>query len=157
MLVISILTALPSMYISYDVNNEILIFCNVTENLQNFPICNERQYNNTDFIIGLSTWNLKIYNNITQEIKLKQNITYTSEFNFTKVDFNLFSLITQITLLVIYLVFYNSVLNQQLEVDIMNLSPADYTLMLSDFNLPYDLKDFEDLKLYLETEVINFK
>ena len=48
---------------------------------------------------------------------------------------------------------YNNVKNQSNEVDIMNLSPSDYTLMLTEFDLPYDVKDFDQLKSYLETEV----
>lgn len=164
------------MYLSNDVNQEILKFCNNTGSQNVYKICKIRQYNNTDFILQFSTQNLKIYKNLTDEIKQNYQIflnntainnpninftvqnedSYTTKLidSFTKVDFNLLSLITQITLLVFYFMFYNSVTNQMLEVDIMNLSPADYTLMLSEFKLPEDVGNFTELKTYLETQVI---
>lgn len=125
-------------------------FCNKTENLQNFTICKTRQYNNTDFVLKISTQNIRILNNLTKEIELKNNITAGE---YTRVDFNLLSLITQITLLIVYLIFYNNVKNQSNEVDVMNLSPSDYTLLISEVIAPYDIKDFNQLKSYLETEV----
>ena len=156
LLIIIILNSIPTMYLSNEANIEILTFCNRTENIQNFPICKKRLYNNTDFVLSFSTQNLKIYDNITKEFELQKNITYTGDTTYTKVDFNLLSLITQITLLIIYFLFYNNVKNQSREVDIMNLSPSDYTLMMSEFKLPYDVKDFDELKKYLETEVEYF-
>jgi len=144
------------MYLSNDINSEILKFCNKTENLKNFPICEDRLYNNSGYINSFSTQNLKIYSNLTQEIIKKNNLNLNinnDNIDFKKVDLNLISLITQISLLFFYFLFYNSVRNQEIEVDIMNLSPADYTLMLSEFDLPNEIKDFNELKVYLETEV----
>lgn len=170
LLIVSILNSIPTTYLSYQTNLEIMKFCNRTENLMNYTSCRKRLYNNTDFVLSLSTENLRIYNNLTKEIEIKNNKTLLNNTNntnntnstnnvnntseFKKVDFNLLSLITQITLFLIYLMFYNNVKNQSNEVDIMNISPSDYTLMLSEFKLPEDVKDFEQLKDYLETEEV---
>jgi hypothetical protein len=156
LLIVTILNSIPAIYLSYNSNLEIIKFCNKTQisTSLNLAICEKRPSNNSNQIYSISTENFRIYNNITNEIKLKNNINNSNDEEIQyKVDFNLLSLVTQITLFFVYLIFYNNFKNQANEVDIINLSPSDYTLMLSEFELPYDIKDFNQLKNYLETEV----
>jgi hypothetical protein len=143
------------MVITNRINNDIISFCNKTDNYYKYDDC---YFNPEDPFLKYSTRSILAYKNLTDSIKIKNNITNINENSEMDVaDFNLISLITQITLLIVYLLFFNNVQNQIEEVDIRNLSAQDYTLMISEFNLPFELKEFKDLKSYLETEVNKLK
>jgi len=86
--------------------------------------------------------NFKIYKNLTQEIFIRNFPEKNDLPVWTLIDYNFLSLITQILLLFVYLIFYNNIVNLSGEIDIINLTPSDYTLMISEFkNIPETNKE----------------
>jgi len=107
----------------------------------------------------ITSENFKIYKNLTREIFIKKNFTEKIELPiWTLIDYNFLSLITQALMLIVYLIFYNNIVNLSAEIDIINLTPSDYTLMISEFkNIPETNKEGdirENIKNYLNTVII---
>ena len=149
MIIASLLSSIPFIYLSKDLRNKLQIFCN--NDGKNFTICIERVINTSNWLNHISSENYRIYRNITEEIYKKNKISVDKIPEWELIDNNLISLITQVTLLLVFLFFYNNILNQSREVDMLNITPSDYTLMVSEFkDRPY-YKTEEEFKTFLET------
>jgi len=158
LIISSILSSIPFIYFSYNTRTELKDYCNITSN--NFTLCKERVLNTTNWLTYVTSENFKIYKNISDEIYLKNNAGTTENSTFNLIDYNFISLITQLILLIVHLIFYNNMLNLSGEIDIINLTPSDYTLMVSEFkeipskNSDKDIR--EDIKLLLLTVICYF-
>ncbi len=125
--------------------------------MYNFTICTERVKNTTNWLNYISSENFVIYKNISDQIFQKENTQTNESTPYNLIDYNFISLITEILLLLVYLIFYNNMVNLSHEIDIVNLTPSDYTLMISEItNLPSSNDNNEerikdDLKKYLST------
>ena len=145
--IVSVLSSIPFIYLSNISRTELISFCDV--NSTDFPICHERITNTSNWLNAISCENFRIYKNITEQILIRNNNTYVSYPGWDKFDYNLISFVTQLILFVVYLIIYNNIYNQAGEVDFMNLTPSDYTLMISELKNNYKTKD--ELQKFLET------
>jgi len=153
LIVSSILSSAPFIYLSYNARTELVNYCN--KNTYNLTICKDRVKNSTNWLNYISSENFEINKNITSQVFRIQNPQTNERPPYNLLDYNIISLITQILLLFVYLIFYNNMINLSGEIDIINLTPGDYALMLSEFseipnsNNPESIK--QDLKSYLSS------
>jgi hypothetical protein len=85
----------------------------------------------------MSSENLKYYRRLMNE---KNKILSIGGF----VDYNLINFIAMIVLLLINLFFINLIRSLSNEVDMLEETPSDYTLMISD--IPRNIENSQDLK-----------
>lgn len=155
MIISSILSSAPFIYLSYNARNDLVNYCNKYVN--SFTVCKERVKNSTNWLNYLSSENFEMYKNITNEVYKLSNPQATESAPYNLIDYNFISLITEILLLFVYLIFYNNMVNLSGEIDIINLTPSDYTLMISEFSeIPSSSNEDnikKDLKNYLTTVI----
>lgn len=149
--IVAILSSCPFIYLSYYTRQDLKHFCK--KNSDNYLLCRERVNNSTNWLLAMSSDNFKIYKNITKEIYINNKISLGYLPEWSLVDYNFISLITQLLLLFVYLIFYNNVVNQSAEVDIVTITASDYALIISEFN-GIELDNFEKLRDYLKTVII---
>jgi len=158
LIISSILSASPFIYLSYYARSDLIQYCNT--GFRNLTICQERVKNTTNWLNYITSENFEIYKNISIQVYRLENPGSTDSPPYNLLDYNFISLITQTVLFIVYLIFYNNMINLSSEIDIINLTPSDYTLMISEFtNIPSsnnqeDLK--QDLKNYLSTVKYSF-
>lgn len=158
LIISSILSATPFIYLSYNTRTDLVNFC--SKNLDNYVLCRDRVNNSTNWLNYITSENFEIYKNISNQVFQIKNPSTTDSVPFNLLDYNFISLITQILLLIVYLIFYNNMINLSGEIDIINLTPSDYALMISEFkdipnsNNPESIK--QDLKNYLSTVYLSF-
>lgn len=165
LIISSILSSAPFIYLSYNARTEIVNYCN--ERLNNFTICRDRVKNSSNWLNYITSENFEIYKNISHQVFKLEFPDSTEQPPYNLLDYNFISLITQILLLFVYLIFYNNIINLSGEIDIINLTPSDYTLMISEFsqipnsnneeNIKQDLKNYLStvkLFLFMKIEII---
>lgn len=150
--IVAILSSAPFMYLSYYTRHDLKSFCG--SYASSYPICNERVKNTSNWLLAISSENFRLYKNLTEEVIIKNNIAEGNKPEWSLIDYNFISLITQLVLLFIYLIFYNNVINQSAEVDIVNLTASDYALMVSELR-GTNFDNFEKLKEYLSVFINN--
>jgi len=147
-----ILSSAPFIYFSHNTHKELISFCESSSEYGYLPVCKERILNSTSWLMYVSSENFIIYKNITDEIFIKNSTTSDNYPPSNLIDYNLITLITEIVLLFVYLIFYNNIINLSGEIDIINLTPSDYTLMISEFDgVPQSKGLKNDLIEYLST------
>lgn len=172
LLLLSIVVSIPQITFSREYSIEISRYCmnqlNTSSSLKKCPDdylgSNQNRTNITKnyYLNNMTYMNYDVYFNMSSQIALDNQIQIPKVFNMTIIH-----LITQFTLVIINMIVILVVYNIHLEADLLNITPEDFTLLISNlpleenllykslehFNVPihevnraYKIKDYCDIK-----------
>ncbi len=154
------MSVIPMIILNKSYSKDIVQFC--SSNLNNITAC--MRYNSTNLVFNQSEWlyemsydqvnkSFLILNELYPKILANKSVDYYHILEDHFVDFNLLSLLSIIVLLLCNLFFIVLTKNFELELDYEEITPSDFTLMIS--GVDKDFKDIEDLKTNSLELVIN--
>lgn len=137
LLVILFMAVIPQAYYAQRYYNEVHEFCSTKVESKFLSNCTSFESKNITFMGKLS------YYNYEEKKDLIGLFSSDSSFDST-LDFNLINLITQVVLFISSSIFITICYNLNLEEDLLNITPEDFTLMIS--NLPTDVEKLNEIK-----------
>jgi hypothetical protein len=126
--------SVPAIIISRNYNNQMNSYCNANVTKTNYTICDEYNNRDNDWLYSMNCDNLKYYTRYLDKINdgaLSSNV----------VDYSFIIFLSLIVLLVVKHLFTVIVDAADLEIDILNITPADYTLMITNIPQTIEHKD----------------
>jgi hypothetical protein len=127
------MTAIPTVIISRNYANELFAFCNVTgASLSECGRYSANQTNNyTDWLYQMSYDNINFYHNLSAKVIGQVNITEANRFDDLLVNYNFINFLAMMALFAInfiIIMIMNTIIK---EADYGNITPSDFTLMVS--------------------------
>lgn len=144
LLVVLIMAAIPSAYISQDYSNTLFTFC--ADNFDKHELCiyyvNRQTATVADWLFQLSYQNAVIFETIAYNISDEFDNVLDS-YKTIIFDYNLLNFITMIALYLINIFMVMSLNYLVKEADFGQITPSDFTLMISNVN--GNFKDTDEL------------
>jgi len=158
LLITFILSSIPFFFFSYSARQDLISFCSSREIQVKYNQTCLNQIYYTDVIYFntfLKPWNVSNlviffsqFSCVTIEDYMQLEYQINKNASFIIFDETIISLITQITIFIINLLIFIVSYNTIHEIDFLNISASDYTLMIS--NLDQNFKNILEILQYLE-------
>lgn len=160
MLILGI-SVVPMIILNKTYSKDIVQFCTSNALNLNLTSCNRYNTTNLNVLFNQSEWLYEMsYDQVNKSFLILNELynSDTSVINYYAledhfVDFNLLNLFSIILLLVCNLFFIVLTKNFELELDYEEITPSDFTLMIS--GVDKDFRDIEDLKINSLELVLN--